>query len=85
MFRTINDLKVVSTHASMVKTQVEQVLKAENDLLNEMNNKVNDNVVRVMTIGGKMAQEPLYPEGIITHKYRGSQQFLRVEYSTQIC
>jgi hypothetical protein len=63
MFRTINDLNVVSKHASMVKTQEEQVLKAQNDLLNEMNNKKNDHVVRVMTRGGKMTQEPLYPEG----------------------
>ena len=28
-----------------------------------VNNKKNDNVVRVMTRGGKMTQEPLYPEG----------------------
>ncbi|KAI4977160.1 hypothetical protein ZWY2020_050970 [Hordeum vulgare] len=39
--------------------EVEQVLKAQNDLLNE----VNDNSVRVITRGGKMTQEPLYPEG----------------------
>ncbi|KAI5000196.1 hypothetical protein ZWY2020_004785 [Hordeum vulgare] len=38
---------------------VEQVLKAENDLLNEL----NDNSVRVITRGGRMTQEPLYPEG----------------------
>ncbi|KAI4976251.1 hypothetical protein ZWY2020_049858 [Hordeum vulgare] len=38
---------------------VEQVLKAQNDLLNEL----NDNFVRVITRGGKMTQEPLYPEG----------------------
>src|SRR3989337_585923 len=63
MCRTVNDLKLISKHASMVKTQVEQVLKAQNDLLNEMNNKKNDNAVRVMTRGGKMTQEPLYPEG----------------------
>ena len=44
-------------------TQVEQVLKAQNDLLNELNSKKNDNAVRVMTRGGKMTQEPLYPEG----------------------
>ena len=56
------ELKLVSKHASMVTTQVEQVLKAQNDLLNELNSK-NDNVVRVMTRGGKMTQEPLYPEG----------------------
>ena len=47
----------------MVTTQVEQVLKAQNDLLNELNNKKNDNGVRVMTRGGKMTQEPLYPKG----------------------
>ena len=41
----------------MVTTQVEQVLKAQNDLLNEMNNKNNDNAVRVMTRGGRMTQE----------------------------
>ena len=46
----------------MVTTQVEQVLKAQDDLLNELNNKNNDNAVRVMTRGGKMTQEPLYPE-----------------------
>ena len=47
----------------MVTTQVEQVLKAHNDLLNELNNKKNDNAVRVMTRGGKVTQEPLYPAG----------------------
>ena len=47
----------------MVTTQVEQVLKAQSDLLSELNNKKNDNAVRVMTRGGKMTQEPLYPEG----------------------
>ena len=30
--RTVMDLKVISKHASMVKTQVEQVLKAQNEL-----------------------------------------------------
>ena len=54
MFRTINDVKGVSKHAFMIKTQVEQVIKSQNDLLNEMNNKMNDHVVRVMTRGGKM-------------------------------
>ncbi|KAI5001140.1 hypothetical protein ZWY2020_011099 [Hordeum vulgare] len=38
---------------------VEQVLKVQNDFLNEL----NDNSVRVITRGGKMTQEPLYPEG----------------------
>ena len=57
------ELKLISKHASMVTTQVEQVLKAQNDLLNELNSKKNDYVVRVMTRGGKMTQEPLYPEG----------------------
>ena len=63
MSRTVNDLKLIIKHASMVTTQVEQVLKAHDYLLNELNSKNNDNAVRVMTRGGKMTQEPLYPEG----------------------
>ena len=63
MSRVKGELKLISEHASMVTTQVEQVLKAQHDLLNELNNKRNDNVVRVMTRGGKMTREPLYPEG----------------------
>ena len=39
MSRTINDLKLISKHTSMVKTKVEQVLKAQDDLLNELNSK----------------------------------------------
>ena len=46
----------------MVATQAEQVLKAQNDLLDELNNK-HDFAVRVATRTGKMTQEPLYPEG----------------------
>src|SRR6266496_3063826 len=41
--RTVNDLKLISKHASMVTTQVEQVHKAHDDLLNELNNKNKDN------------------------------------------
>ena len=63
MSRVKGELKIISKHASMVTTQVEQVLKAQNGLLNELNNKKNHNAVRVMTRGGKMTQEPLYPEG----------------------
>ena len=54
MARVKGELKLISKYASMVTTQVEQVLKAQNDLLNELNNKKNDNAVRVMTRGGKM-------------------------------
>ena len=57
------ELKLISKHASMVTTQVEQVLKAQNDLLNELNSKDNDYAVRVATGTGRMTQEPLYPEG----------------------
>ncbi|KAI4967598.1 hypothetical protein ZWY2020_020560 [Hordeum vulgare] len=57
--RNVNDLKLHSKHASMVTTQVEQVFKAQNDLLD----KLNDNSIRVVTRGGRMTQEPLYPEG----------------------
>ena len=57
------ELKLISKHASMVTTQVEQVLKAHNDFINELNSKNNDFAVRVATRGGKVTQEPLYPEG----------------------
>ena len=57
------ELKLVSKHASMVTTQVEQVLKAQKELLNEMNSKKNDYAVKVATRTSRMTQEPLYPEG----------------------
>ena len=46
----------------MVTTQVEQVLKAQNEFLDELNNK-HDFAIRVASRTGKMTQEPLYPEG----------------------
>ena len=52
MSRVKGELKLTSKHASTVTTQAEQVLKAQNDFLNELNNKKNDNDVRVMTRGG---------------------------------
>ena len=39
MSRVKGELKLISKHASMVTTQVEQVLKAQNDFLNELNSK----------------------------------------------
>ena len=39
MSRVKGELKLITKHASMVTTQVEQVLKAQNDLLNELNSK----------------------------------------------
>ena len=63
MSRVKGELKLITKHASMVTTQVEQVLKAQNDLLNELNSKNNDYAVRVATRTGTMTQEPLYPEG----------------------
>ena len=47
MNSTINDLKLISKHASMVTTQVEQVLKARDDFLNEFNSDNNDDAVRL--------------------------------------
>ena len=75
MSRTVSDLKIISKHASMVKTQVEQILKAHDDLLNELNSKNNDFGVRVATRGGKVTQEPLYPEG---HPKRIEQDSQRI-------
>ncbi len=47
MSRVKGELKLISKHASMVTTQVEEVLKAQKELLNELNNKKNDNVVEL--------------------------------------
>ena len=63
MSRVKGELKLISKHASMVTTQVEQVLKAQKELLNEMNSKKNNYAVKVATRTGRMTQEPLYPEG----------------------
>src|SRR6187399_1763349 len=63
MSRVKGELKLISKHASMLTTQVEQVLKAQNDLLNELNRKNNDKAVMVATRGGKVTKESLYLEG----------------------
>ena len=63
LFRISNDVRGVGKHASMVQTQLEQVAKSQGELLDEMNNNINDHAVRVMIRGGRMTQEPLYPEG----------------------
>ena len=63
LFRISNDVRVVRKHASVVQTQLEQVSKSQIELLDEMNHNKNDFAVRVATRGGKMTQEPLYPEG----------------------
>ena len=63
LFRIANDVKGVSKHASMVQTQLEQVVKCQSELLDQMNKNMHDHAVRVMTRGGRMTQEPLYPEG----------------------
>ena len=68
------ELKLVSKHASMVTTQVEQVLNAQKEVLDEMNSKKNDYDVRVATRTGRMTQEPLYPEG---HPKRIEQDYQR--------
>ena len=62
MSRVKSELKLTGKHVSMVTTQAEQVLKAQNELLDELNNK-HDFAVRMATRTGKMTQEPLYPEG----------------------
>ena len=59
----------------MVQTQLEQVAKSQSDLRNEMNSDMNDHAVRVMTRGGGMNQESLYPEG---HPKRIEQDSQRI-------
>ena len=62
-FIILNDVRGVGKHASMVQTQLEQVAESQRELLDEMNHNIHDFVVGVATRGGKMTQEPLYPEG----------------------
>ena len=64
MSRVKGELKLIRKHASMVTTPVEQVLKAQSDLLDELNNK-HDFAIRVVTRTGRMTQEPLYPEATL--------------------
>ena len=75
LFRIANDVKGVGKHASMVQTQLEQVAKSQRELLDEMNNNISDFAIIVATRGGKMTQEPLYPEG---HPKRIEQDFKRI-------
>ena len=75
MARVKGELQLISKYVSMVATQAKQVLKAQNDLLNELNSKNNDFAVRVATRGGKVTQEPLYLEG---HPKRIEQDSQRI-------
>ena len=63
LFRISNDVRGVGKHAFMVQTRLEQVAKSQRELVDEMNHNIHDFAVRVATRGGKMTQEPLYPEG----------------------
>ena len=63
LFGISKDVRGVGKHASMVQTQLKQVAKSQRELLDEINNNISDFSVRVATRGGKMTQEPLYPEG----------------------
>ena len=49
LFRISNDVRGVGKHASVVQTQLEQVAKSQRELLDEMNNNINDHVVRLRT------------------------------------
>ena len=59
----------------MVQTQLEQVAKSQKELLDEMNSNMHDFAARVVTRGGRMTQEPLYPEG---HPKRIEQDSQRI-------
>ena len=78
LFRISNDLRGVGKHTFMIQTQLEQVAKSQRELLDEMNNNIHDFAVRVATRGGKMTQEPLYPEG---HPKR-IEQYSQRKYAT---
>ena len=75
LFRITNDARGVGKDASMVHTELEQVAKSRKGLLDEIYNNINDFAVRVATRGGKMTQEPFYPEG---HPKRIEQDSQRI-------
>lgn len=61
--RTANNVKGLCKHFSMVQTQLEQVTKAQQDLLKDMSKRHNKHAYGVDTRGGASTQDPLYPEG----------------------
>ena len=61
--RTLNDVKGLCKHFSMVQTQLEQVSRSQQDLLRDMSKHQNKHAYGVGTRGGKFTQDPLYPEG----------------------
>ena len=74
LFRISNDVWGLGKHASMVQTQLEQVAKYQRELLDEMNNNMHDFAIRVAARGGKMTQEPHYPEGYLKRIEQDSQR-----------
>ncbi|KAK1687032.1 hypothetical protein QYE76_047880 [Lolium multiflorum] len=74
--RTSNDVKMLVKHFQMIQTQIDQLTKVQNDLLN--NNSKEKHAYEVTTRGGVSTQDPLYPEG---HPKRIEQDSQRIEPS----
>jgi hypothetical protein len=61
MERTSNDVKMLVKHFQMVQTQIDQLTKAQKDLL--VNASREKHACEIRTRGGATTQDPLYPEG----------------------
>ena len=63
LVRTVNDIKGLVKHLSMVQTQMEQITKVQKDLLAKNSNSNGKHAFGIATRSGAFTQDPLYPEG----------------------
>ena len=63
LVRTVNDIKGLVKHLSMVQTQMEQITKVQKDLLAKNSNSNGKHAFGIATRSGASTQDPLYPEG----------------------
>ena len=62
LVRTVNDIKGLVKHLSMVQTQMEQITKVQKDQLAKNANSNGNHAFGIATRSGAFTQDPLYPE-----------------------
>ena len=70
--RTSNDVKMIVKHFQMVQTQIDQLVKVQNDLL--VNAAKEKHAYEIRTRSAAATQDPLYPEGHPKRIEQDSQQ-----------
>ena len=70
--RTSNDVKMIVKHFQLVQTQIDQLVKVQNDLL--VNAAKEKHAYEIRTRSGAATQDPLYPEGHPKRIEQDSQQ-----------